>query len=37
VLHEQYPLGLYAIHVGDALLATLTMTLILGLWRRAAK
>jgi hypothetical protein len=34
VLHEQYPLGLYAIHVGDALLGTLTMTLILGLWRR---
>jgi Protein of unknown function (DUF1761) len=35
VLHEQYPLGLYAIHVGDALLAMLVMTLILGLWRRA--
>jgi hypothetical protein len=34
VLHEQYPLGLYAIHVGDALVTTLTMTLILGTWRR---
>ena len=34
VLHEQYPLGLYAIHVGDALLGMLLMTLILGLWRR---
>lgn len=37
VLHEQYPLGLYAIHVGDALMATLVMTLILGLWRRETK
>jgi len=37
VLHEQYPLGLYAIHVGDALMATLVMTLILGRWRRATK
>jgi Protein of unknown function (DUF1761) len=34
VLHEQYPLGLYAIHVGDALLATLTIALVLGTWRR---
>lgn len=34
VLHEQYPLGLYAIHVGDALVVTITMALILGVWRR---
>jgi hypothetical protein len=33
VLHEQYPLGLYAIHVGDALATTLAMALILGAWR----
>ena len=35
VLHENYPLGLYLIHVGDALQATLLMALILGAWRRA--
>jgi Protein of unknown function (DUF1761) len=29
VLHEDYPLGLDAIHVGDALLATLIMALVL--------
>jgi hypothetical protein len=34
VLHEQYPLGLYAIHVGDALATTLAMALILGAWQR---
>jgi hypothetical protein len=34
VVHEQYPLGLYAIHVGDALATTLAMALILGAWRR---
>jgi Protein of unknown function (DUF1761) len=34
VLHEQYPLGLYAIHIGDALATTLAMALILGAWRR---
>jgi hypothetical protein len=34
VIHEDYPLGLYAIHVGDALQATLIMALILGVWRR---
>lgn len=34
VIHEQYPVGLYAIHVGDALQATLLMTVILGTWRR---
>jgi hypothetical protein len=32
VLHEGYPVGLYAIHVGDALLGTLVMALILGTW-----
>jgi len=37
VLHEDYPLGLYAIHVGDALQATLLMALILGTWRRDAQ
>jgi hypothetical protein len=37
VLHEDYPLGLYAIHVGDALMATLIMALILGIWRRDAQ
>jgi hypothetical protein len=34
VLHENYPLGLYVIHVGDSLQATLVMSLILGTWRR---
>jgi hypothetical protein len=34
VLHENYPLGLYLIHVGDALQATLLMALILTAWRR---
>ena len=34
VLHEGYQLGLYLIHVGDALQATLLMALILGAWRR---
>jgi hypothetical protein len=33
-LHENYPLGLYLIHVGDALQATLLMALILTAWRR---
>jgi hypothetical protein len=37
VLHENYPLGLYLIHVGDALMATLIMALILGAWRRDAQ
>lgn len=37
VLHENYPLGLYLIHVGDALQATLLMTLILGAWRRDSR
>jgi len=34
VLHEKMPPKLYAIHVGDALVKTLLMTVILGLWRR---
>ena len=37
VLHEGYPLGLYLIHVGDALQATLLMALILGAWRGGAR
>jgi hypothetical protein len=32
-----YPLGLYLIHVGDALQATLLMALILGARRRDAQ
>jgi hypothetical protein len=34
VLHEQYPVGLYLLHCGDALIMTLVMALILGSWRR---
>lgn len=34
VLHEQYPLGLYVLHAGDALMTTVVMTLILHTWRR---
>jgi hypothetical protein len=37
VLHEGYPLGLYLIHVGDALQAMLLMALILGAWRRGRR
>lgn len=37
VLHEGYPLGLYVIHVGDALQATLLMALILSAWRRGGR
>jgi hypothetical protein len=33
VIHEHYPLKLYAIHAGDALAKTLVMAVILGLWR----
>jgi hypothetical protein len=32
VLHEGYPLGLYAVHVGDELMTTLLMAVVLGLW-----
>ncbi len=34
VLHEKMPWMLYAMHAGDALVKTLVMTVILGVWRR---
>jgi hypothetical protein len=34
VLHEAYPWQLYAIHVGDALMTTLLMAVVLGVWRK---
>ncbi len=34
VLHEHMPWTLYAIHAGDALVKTLLMTVILGVWRK---
>ncbi len=34
VLHEHMPWMLYAIHAGDALVKTLLMTGILGIWRK---
>lgn len=34
VLHEQYPLGLYLLHLGDALQATLVMAFLVGLGQR---
>jgi Protein of unknown function (DUF1761) len=33
VIHEKMPWKLYAIHAGDALVKTLLMTVILGVWR----
>ena len=33
VIHESMPWKLYAIHAGDALVKTLLMTVILGVWR----
>jgi hypothetical protein len=33
LLHEGMPWMLYAIHAGDALVKTLLMTVILGVWR----
>jgi Protein of unknown function (DUF1761) len=33
VIHENYPVKLYAIHTGDALTKTLVITVILGVWR----
>jgi hypothetical protein len=33
VLHENMPWKLYAIHAGDAIVKTLLMTVILGVWR----
>ncbi len=34
VLHEKMPVKLYAIHAGDALVKTILMAVILGVWRR---
>jgi hypothetical protein len=34
VIHENMPWKLYAIHAGDALVKTLFMAVILGVWRR---
>jgi len=34
VLHEKMPWTLYGIHAGDALVKTLLVTVILGVWRR---
>ena len=34
VLHEKMPWMLYAIHAGDALVKTILMTVILGVWRK---
>ncbi len=33
VIHEDYPKQLFAIHVGDALVKTVIMAIILGVWR----
>ena len=33
VIHEHYPIRLFAIHTGDALAKTLVMAVILGVWR----
>jgi hypothetical protein len=33
VIHEHYPVKLYAIHTGDALTKTLVMAVILSVWR----
>jgi len=34
VIHENMPWKLYAIHAGDALVKTLLMAVVLGVWRR---
>jgi hypothetical protein len=36
LLHENMPFPLYAIHAGDALVKTLIMVLIIGVWPRKA-
>ena len=36
VIHESYPLALYAIHTGDALVTTLLMSFVFGLWPKRA-
>ena len=33
VLHEGYPWQLYLLHAGDALMSTLLMAVVLGVWR----
>jgi len=35
VIHENMPWKLYAIHAGDALVKTLVMAFILGVWRKS--
>jgi hypothetical protein len=37
IIHENYPLGLYAIHAGDALVKTLLMSVIFAVWPKARK
>jgi hypothetical protein len=34
VIHEGYPLTLYAIHTGDALVTTVLMSFVIGFWRQ---
>jgi hypothetical protein len=36
VLHEHYPVGLYVLHTGDALMTTLIAVSVLVAWRRRA-
>ncbi|NUR87427.1 MAG: DUF1761 domain-containing protein [Nonomuraea sp.] len=36
VLHENYPVGLFALHIGDALMTTLIAVSVLAAWRRPA-
>ncbi|WP_433323259.1 DUF1761 domain-containing protein [Spirillospora sp. CA-294931] len=36
VLHEDYPAGLYVLHIGDSLMCTLLAVAILAAWRPAA-
>jgi hypothetical protein len=37
VVHEGMPPALYAIHAGDALVKTLLMSLVLGIWDRRSR
>lgn len=34
VLHEHYPLGLFALHIGDALVTTLISVVVLHAWQK---
>jgi hypothetical protein len=34
VIHEGYPLTLYAIHTGDAVVTTVLMSFVIGFWRQ---